>query len=251
MALRGHGTTVIDAPPDIRHQLNREGIDVIDDFFLTHAHYDHMGGLGEFEYFIRLYLMDVLPFHASDYAIAETLKEYAYMDDCFALDVMGPYDTREVDGLEIQALPLKHAPGTYGYLITTPQGRRTFYAPDTSDLKPEVIDILKGVDNLVMDSTFWENHGTARSHHDVRQTVHEGHRHTRCRSRLPHASRTAYERGGRERDRRDVPVRRAASTGVSSSPKMVCSSRCKLVPYALWITSIDFRPGRFSRASSR
>ena len=25
-----------------------------------------------------------------------------------------------------------------------------------------------------MDSTFWENHGTARSHHDVRQTVHEG-----------------------------------------------------------------------------
>lgn len=66
------------------------------------------------------------------------------------------------------------SPGTYGYLITTPQGRRTFYAPDTSDLKPEVIDILKGVDNLVMDSTFWENHGTARSHHDVRQTVHEG-----------------------------------------------------------------------------
>lgn len=174
VALRGHGTTIIDASPDIRHQLNREGIDVIDDFFLTHAHYDHMGGLGEFEYFIRLYLMGTMPFHGSEHAIAEALKEYSYMDDCFALDAMNPYDVREVDGLAIQALPLKHAPGTFGYLITTPEGRRTFYAPDTSDLKPEVIEILKGVDNLVMDSTFWENHGTARSHHDVRQTVHEG-----------------------------------------------------------------------------
>ena len=133
-----------------------------------------MGGLGEFEYFIRLYLMGTMPFHGSEHAIAEALKEYSYMDDCFALDVMNPYDVREVDGLAIQALPLKHAPGTFGYLITTPEGRRTFYAPDTSDLKPEVIEILKGVDNLVMDSTFWENHGTARSHHDVRQTVHEG-----------------------------------------------------------------------------
>lgn len=122
VALRGHGTTIIDASPDIRHQLNREGIDVIDDFFLTHAHYDHMGGLGEFEYFIRLYLMGTMPFHGSEHAIAEALKEYSYMDDCFALDVMNPYDVREVDGLAIQALPLKHAPGTFGYLITTARG---------------------------------------------------------------------------------------------------------------------------------
>lgn len=174
VALCGHGTTLIDSGPDIRHQLNREGIDTIDDFFLTHAHYDHMGGLGELEYFIRLFRMTPLPFHASAHTIEQTLKEYAYMDDCFVLDVMEPYDVREVDGLAIQALPLKHAPGTFGFLITSPAGRRTFYAPDTSDLKPEVIEILHGVDNLVMDSTFWENHGTARSHHDVRQTVHEG-----------------------------------------------------------------------------
>ena len=78
VALRGHGTTIIDASPDIRHQLNREGIDIIDDFFLTHAHYDHMGGLGEFEYFIRLYLMGTMPFHGSEHAIAEALKEFLH-----------------------------------------------------------------------------------------------------------------------------------------------------------------------------
>ena len=172
--LKGHGVTLIDTPPDVRQQLIRENVDVIDEVFLTHAHFDHMGGFGELEYFVRLYMDGVLPFHGSEYALGEAFKEFSYMDDCFELDALDAYETRRADGLAIQALPMNHAPGTYGYLITTPEGRKTFYAPDTADLKPEVIDILTGVDNLIMDSTFWEDHGAARTHHNVKQTIHEG-----------------------------------------------------------------------------
>ncbi len=174
VVLRGHGTTLIDTPPDVRHQLIREGVDHIDDIFLTHAHFDHMGGFGEIEYFVRLYLGGLLPFHGSEYALGEAFKEFSYMDDCFEMDVIDEYDTRTVDGMTIQALPLNHAPGTFGFLITSPSGRRTFYAPDTAELKPEVIEILQGVDNLIMDSTFWKDSSTYKTHHSVKQTVSEG-----------------------------------------------------------------------------
>lgn len=174
VVLRGHGTTLIDTPPDVRHQLIRENVDFIDEVLLTHAHFDHMGGLGELEYFVRLYLGGTLPFRGSEFALGETFREFSYMDDCFELDVIDDYATRVVDGMTIQALPLNHAPGTFGYLITTPGGRRTFYAPDTAELKPEVIEILQGVDNLIMDSTFWKDHGGFSTHHNVKQTVHEG-----------------------------------------------------------------------------
>lgn len=171
--VQGHSTILIDPNPDLRQQLVREGISDIDETFMTHAHFDHMGGFGELEYLIRLYRDEPLPFHASEYTTQECFKEFSYMDDCFIQDVIGEYETREVDGLTIQALPLNHCPGCFGYLFTTPHGTRTFYAPDTSDLMPEVIEILKGVDNLVMDSTFWPDE-KPKTHHTVKQTVDEG-----------------------------------------------------------------------------
>ena len=174
VVLQGHGTTLIDTPPDIRHQLIREGVDSIDELFLTHAHYDHMGGFGELEYFIRLNRGASLPFHAHEHALKECFKEFSYMDDCFTLDEVGEYETRFVDGMSIQALPLVHTEGTYGYLITTESGRRTFYAPDTAKLLPEVVEALKGVDNLIMDSTYWGDNGRPSTHRSAQETVHLG-----------------------------------------------------------------------------
>lgn len=174
VVLRGHATTLIDTPPDVRHQLVREGVDYIDDVFLTHAHFDHMGGFGELEYFVRMHLAARLPFHGSEYALAECFKEFSYMDDCFEQDVMEPFATRFVDGFDIQALPLNHAPGTFGYLITTPQGRRTFYAPDTAALRDDVIEALQGVDALIMDATYWGENGRPETHRSAQETVHLG-----------------------------------------------------------------------------
>lgn len=174
VVIQGNGTMLIDTPPDVRQALIREGFDTIDELFLTHAHYDHLGGLGELEYFIRLCREDTLPFRGSSHALAEALQEFSYMDDCFELDAIDDYATRSFDGMTIQALPLNHCPGAFGYLITTPNGHRTFYAPDTAELKPEVVEILKGVDTLIMDATFWKNVGVHKTHHTVHQTVDEG-----------------------------------------------------------------------------
>ena len=172
--VRSHSTVLIDTPPDLRQQLVREQVSDIDEVFLTHAHFDHLGGFGELEYLVRLYRDAPLPFHAHAHALAEALHEFFYMDDCFDTDAIEEFDTRTVGRLKIQALPLVHAPGTYGYLLETPSGTRTFYAPDTAELLPEVVEVLRGVDNLIMDSTYWTAPKAMGKHHCVQQTISEG-----------------------------------------------------------------------------
>lgn len=172
--IRGHSNVLIDTPPDIRHQLIREGVCDIDEMFLTHAHFDHLGGLGELEYLVRLYRDTPLPFHASSHAALEAFTEFKYMDDCFVIDQMDDLETREVDGLRVTAVPVDHCPGCFGYLICAPSGSKTFYAPDTAALKPDVKELLHGIDNLIMDATFWGEGGNHKTHHSVTQTVAEG-----------------------------------------------------------------------------
>jgi phosphoribosyl 1,2-cyclic phosphate phosphodiesterase len=46
LALLGQETVLIDAGPDLDSQLEREGIRSVDRLFITHWHYDHIGGLG-------------------------------------------------------------------------------------------------------------------------------------------------------------------------------------------------------------
>jgi len=46
LAILGEENTIlIDAGPDVAFQLNREGIQKVDAIFITHWHYDHVGGL--------------------------------------------------------------------------------------------------------------------------------------------------------------------------------------------------------------
>jgi phosphoribosyl 1,2-cyclic phosphate phosphodiesterase len=68
LLIQGTLTTLIDASPDLRVQLVREGVDRIERFFLTHWHYDHIGGLGELEYYVRIKRQAVIP----AYMTAET-----------------------------------------------------------------------------------------------------------------------------------------------------------------------------------
>ncbi|MBQ9004309.1 MAG: MBL fold metallo-hydrolase [Eggerthellaceae bacterium] len=169
----GSTRTLIDTPPDIRSYFNREGVRYIDDLIFTHWHYDHVGGLGELEYMVQLLTKKALPTFASPYTLESIGREFEYMMYCLARCPIEPFEQFEIDDVRYTALPVTHAPGTYGYLIETDE-TRLFYASDTGKLPPETAERIRGVDILAMDATYWKENGYPQNHHSVQECIEEG-----------------------------------------------------------------------------
>ncbi len=166
-------TLIVDTPPDARHQLLREGIRRVDEILFTHAHFDHIGGLGEYEYLVQLVQKRQMPTYGSKTALERILSEFHYMDYCLDAHVIEPFETHEFDGVRYTACPVTHAPGTYGYLIET-DGTKVFYASDTARLPKETAERVRGCDILAMDATFWKRNWSPNDHHSVQECIEEG-----------------------------------------------------------------------------
>lgn len=167
-------TLVIDAPPDARHQLLREDVRWVDELLLTHCHFDHVGGLGEYEYLVALKRAGAkLPLFGSPAALEGVAREFGYMGYTLDARPLAPFDAHEFDGVRYTALPVTHAPGTYGYLVETPD-TRLFYASDTGPLPAETAERVRGADVLAMDATFWMRNWNPEDHHSVQECIEEG-----------------------------------------------------------------------------
>ena len=171
--ISGSAKTLIDTPPDIRSYLIREDVKSIDNLIYTHWHFDHVGGLGELEYMVQLVTKRKLPTYGSPYTLESIGSEFAYMMYCLQRFEWNPFEELVLDGVTYTALPVAHAPGTYGYLIET-QDSRMFYACDTAALPPETAERVKGVDIMAMDATYWGANGAPDSHHSIQECIEEG-----------------------------------------------------------------------------
>lgn len=171
--VRGEKTILIDTPPDTRHQLLREDVRTVDALLYTHAHFDHLGGLGELEYLVQLVKKQPLPTYASADALAGIAAEFHYMTYCLETHEVSPFGTIEIDEVRYTALPVTHAPGTYGYLIETDE-TRLFYASDTGKLPAETAERVRDVDIMALDATFWKRNWSPEAHHSVQECIEEG-----------------------------------------------------------------------------
>ena len=113
-----------------------------------------------------------LPTVASPGTLETIAHEYHYMTYCLEMHEVMPYETVEIDGVRYTALPVHHAPGTYGYLIETP-ATRLFYASDTGRLPEATAERVRGVDYLALDATYWKSCPTDQ-HHSIQETIEEG-----------------------------------------------------------------------------
>jgi len=200
LLITGTERTLIDAGPSLRMQLSLARAQDIDRVVLTHEHFDHIGGLAEFEYYVRLRSKEPLALYGCERTLAAISEQFAYMAETLNPHCIEAWQRLEFDGLSYTALPATHGSQTFGFLIekaeegrsldTTERGlrlekaekgskpdkaegasRRVAYFPDTGQLVPEVREVLKGIDVLIIDATFHGENWMPASHLNIDEAV--------------------------------------------------------------------------------
>lgn len=174
LLIRGEQNTLIDAPPDLSAQLKRESIRQVDHFILTHSHYDHTGGMGELEFYVRVGRQQAIPAYMTPDSLAWLRAAFGFMEDCLYTQTVEAGWQFELDHVTYTGLEVTHAPGTFGLLLETPGGRRTAYIPDTGPLPAPTVEQLQGIDTLILGAAFWGRNWMPEDHLSVEDAVQIG-----------------------------------------------------------------------------
>lgn len=161
---------LLDTPPDLRAQLVREKVTVIDQIFLTHWHYDHFGGLGELEYYVKLKRKEPIPLYLPPTAIEQFKRAFPYLEEIFITTPWAFHESYSFDNLSITPLPANHSIETAGFLVTSAESRLAYF-PDTAGLPDETAEEVNGVDWLICDATFHGDNWFPQSHMSVLEAI--------------------------------------------------------------------------------
>jgi len=165
---------MIDTTPDLRVQALRAGMTHLDAILYTHAHADHILGLDDvrpFNYGRR----EPIPFYAAREAIETIRGTFRYIFDLpysessrpkVVTNVLdgGPFD---VFGLRFEPVPVFHGKA----LIHGFRFANVAYLTDHSDIPPESLDRLRGLDVLFLDALRHTSHPTHSTVERSLQTV--------------------------------------------------------------------------------
>ena len=171
VVLEGGATYLLDAPPDLSRQLVREGISKIDALLLTHNHFDHCGGIGELESYVRVCRQEAIPAYMTTESDEWFQATYGYMSDCLAVSTWDVGARVKLTGVTCTALEVQHAPGTIGVLLELDSGSRAAYLPDTGPLPEATKERLRGIDTLILGATFWKENQMPETHLSVQEAV--------------------------------------------------------------------------------
>lgn len=151
---------VIDAGPDFRQQILREGIRELDAVLLTHMHKDHTGGLDDVRAF-NYFMNKGFPVYA-EIPVQESLKReysYAFGDNRYpgVPDfILNTIDENPfyINGIEIIPVRAIH----YRLPVLGFRFGRLGYLTDANYISPESIEKFKGVDIFVISCIRREKH---------------------------------------------------------------------------------------------
>ena len=206
-------TLLVDSGPDLREQALREGLTSIDAVLYTHGHLDHVTGFDDLRAFC--WHRDApMPMHATAACMA-TLKSmfgWAFSEENTHRGYVKP-DPRIIDGpfsfgdLCITPLPVEHASiETIGFLFEHPGCRSVAYVPDVKRFPDATLDLIRGVDVLIVDSLGPFQHPTHLSNDEALAVIeacapesawltHLGHKNEQVEldGSLPAHVRTSYD----------------------------------------------------------
>ena len=160
----GQSSFIIDAGPDFRVQMLREGISHISAILLTHKHKDHIGGIDDVR---ALNFVDYPQIHTVNiYATAETIdcvkKDYDYAfftvryrgTPEIALHTIDPEQSFTIDGVEIVPIRGRHA----HFEVTGYRIGDVAYMTDFKEIDSCEVAKLKGVKVLVVNALRFTPH---------------------------------------------------------------------------------------------
>ncbi len=159
---QGGTNILLDCGPDFRYQMLRAHfLAPIHAVFITHEHYDHVGGIDDLRPFS--YLQDV-PLYADDFA-AGNLRErlpYCLVRHVYPgipqlrLQVIAPGETVMVGGVPVTAMRVMHGQlPILGYRVGD-----VGYITDMTSMPPEMRPLLDGIRLLVVNALRHKPHPT-------------------------------------------------------------------------------------------
>ncbi len=186
---------IIDAGPDFRTQMLREGVRIVDGVLLTHEHKDHIGGID-----------DLRALNFVDYPIVRPVDIYATPRtlDCVRKDYNYAFASEKYRGVpEIVLHPIQHSESftVKGIEITPIKGGHSerfevtgyrigklAYLTDFKTIDPAEVAKMEGVETLVVNALRFEPHF---SHFNVAEALSLIERVTPKRAYLTHISHDA------------------------------------------------------------
>lgn len=163
IAYNGH-VVLIDTGPDFHAQALREGISRVDAVLYTHGHADHILGFDDLRP-LTFGHPEGLPLYADD-ATADTIErvfEYTFRKidryPTSARVVLHRLDPAPGAAVPLFGANFQRVPVTHGrHTITGYRFGSAAYITDMSDIPPESVPLLQGLDILILDALRREPH---------------------------------------------------------------------------------------------
>lgn len=175
------GRAVLDAGPDLRESLGRAGVRALDAVVLTHAHNDHVLGLGD--------ALDYVRWTGAPLRVLAPAPVLPALERRFGYAFRGPLRDRfeaippagvDLLGWRVRAFEVPHGfNGTAHGLRLERAGLAVAYVPDAIGMAEELVDEwLRGLDLLVLGASFWHEDApyASRSVYDVGEALALGNR---------------------------------------------------------------------------
>jgi phosphoribosyl 1,2-cyclic phosphate phosphodiesterase len=160
------GNLLIDTSPDLRKQLLRERIGIVHAVLYTHEHADHIFGLDDLR-IMQFYLGGPVPLYCEAKVEERIRKSYDYA--FAARDGLHPgavpqlalrrITTEPFELLGARATPIRMRHGPNFDVLGFRFGN-VAYCTDVNGIAPESLDLLRGLDCLVLDALRPKGHAT-------------------------------------------------------------------------------------------
>ncbi len=132
-----------------------ERVGRIDAILISHGHPDHWVGLNYFRW-----APEKVKVHLGVGADSDTLSYI--VESPYSLDFTfhDPFKSFRIGEVAVSFVPLNHIKYTYGFLIEC-EGKRLAYLLDTKGLPRETLDVVRGVDYVLLDASCPDELGCA------------------------------------------------------------------------------------------